>query len=100
MHPMGAPDRADRRLGEAEVAHFSLAHELGHRADSVLDRSARIDAMLIVEVDGVDAEPLERCIARLAHVLRTAVDSPECAVVGIADVAELGGDDDAITLSL
>ena len=36
------------------------AHQLGHRADRLLDRHAGIDPVLVVEVDRVDAEPPER----------------------------------------
>ena len=45
-------------------------HQLGHRADRVLDRRVGIDAVLVVEVDRLDAEPLQ---ARLAA---TAARSP------------------------
>ena len=56
---------------------------------------SRIDAMLVVEVDHVDAEPREARLARLPNVLRPAVDALERAV-RVAHVAELRRDDDAL----
>jgi len=48
--------------------------------------------VLGVQVDGVDAEALERRIARGLHVLGLAVDAEEVAL-GVAHDAELRGDD-------
>ena len=75
-------------LGEPEVAHLPGSDELGHRADGLLDRRVRVDAVLVVEVDRLDAEPRERGVARRVDVLGTAVD-PDPAAVGVALVAEL-----------
>ena len=55
----------------------------------------RIDAMLVVEVDRVDAEPLQRRVAGLAHVFRASVDAEERAIVA-ALVAELRGQHDRV----
>jgi hypothetical protein len=57
------------------VAHLPGAHEVGHRADGVLDGHGRVDAMLIVEVDVIDAEARERCVAGLADVLGIAANA-------------------------
>ena len=45
-----------RGLGQPEVADLALRDELGHRADGLLDRRVGVDAVLVVEVDVVDAE--------------------------------------------
>ena len=73
-------------------------HEVGHRADGVLDRRVRIDAVLVVQVDVVDAEAL-----RLpSQLLRTYAGVPLIVrLVGIdevADDAELGGDQHAVAM--
>ena len=60
---VGAADGLRRRLAQAEEAHLALRDELRHRADGVLDRHRRVDAMLVVEVDHVDAEALEAQVA-------------------------------------
>ena len=90
---MSSADCLRGRLGESEVAHLSLAHQIGHGADGVFDRHRAIHAMLVVEVDVVDAEPLQRRVAGGLHVLRTPVlaDEPP---VRRPHIAELGGYND------
>src|SRR6266550_6179557 len=56
--------------------------------------------MLIVEVDCVDAQSLERSFTRLADVLGATIDAALGRIVRIAHVTELGGDDNAIALSI
>ena len=84
-----------RGLGQAEVADLAGRDQLGHRADGLLDRDGLVDAVLVVEVDVVDAEPLQRGVAGGADVLRPAVDADPGAV-GAALVAELGGQLDLV----
>ena len=91
---VGAPDRRRRRLGEAEVAHLPLLHELRHRADRLLDRRLQVDPVLVVEVDRLDSETTERRLAGRANVRGAAVDAEELAVRA-ADVPELGRQHDA-----
>ena len=88
-----ATQRRGRGLRQSQIAHLAGRDQVGHRADGVLDRRRRVDAVLIVEVDGVDAEPLQRSVAGLAHVLRPAVDAERLAV-GVAHEPELRGHDD------
>src|SRR5215210_4262380 len=83
------------RFGQAKVADLSLLDELGHGADRFLDRNRAIHPMLVVEIDVVDAESLERTIARLPNILRPAVHSEKAAVLP-ALVAELGGEYDLV----
>ena len=63
MNGVRAADRLRRRLGKAEVANLPRLDELGHRADRLFDRRVRVDAMLVVEIDRVDAETLQRGVA-------------------------------------
>ncbi len=95
MHGMRSADRVGRRLGQAEEAHLALVDEPRHRADRVLDRHGRIDAMLVVEVDRVDPQPLQRRLAGLPHVVGMPADA-EALAVRAAPVAELRRDDDPI----
>src|SRR5581483_9677767 len=69
VHGMRAPDRLGRRLREAEVTHLPGGDELSHRADRLLDRRQRVDAVLVVEVDVVGAETPERPLDRRADGL-------------------------------
>ena len=48
--------------------------ELGHRADGLLDRHARVREVQVPEVDGVDAEPLQAGLGGLAGALGPRVD--------------------------
>ena len=98
MHGVRAPHRRGRRFRKAEVADLARAHQLRHGADRLLDRDALVDAVLVVKVDVRHAEPLERRIARLVHVLRPPVD-PEPGPVRAAHVAELRSEHDAVTLT-
>src|SRR5688572_14161104 len=89
MHAVSARDCGGCGLGQAEIPHLALANQLRHRADRLLDRDRGVDAMLIIEVNVIDAEPLQRGITGAAHVLRTAVDADPCAVRPPL-IAELG----------
>ena len=82
-----------RGFRHPQIAHLSRAHEIGHRTDRFLDRHVQIHAMLIVEVDDVDAQPLQRRVTTLAHVLRRAVDT-DVRPCRIAHVPEFGRKDD------
>ncbi len=52
--------------------------------------------MLVVEIDGVDAETLQAGLAGLANVFRFAVEAPLVRIFGIAHDAEFGGDHELI----
>ena len=65
--------------------------QLRHGADRVLDRHRLVDAMDVVEVDVIGAEPREALVARLHHVVRMALGAR--LAVRQADVAELGRQD-------
>ena len=92
---VGPADGGRRGLGEPEVADLAGLHELGHRADGVLDRDRLVDAVLVVEVDVVDPEPLERGVAGRADVVGGSVDADHAAVRESL-VAELGGELDLV----
>jgi hypothetical protein len=70
-----AADRLRARFRQAERAHLAGFHQALHRADRILDRHVRIDAVLVIEVDDVDAEALQARIARAQHIVGGAVDA-------------------------
>ena len=80
------------RLRQPDEPHLPRADELRHRPDRLLDRRVGIDAMALVQVDHVDAEPLEARIARPADVVGAPVEGPYGRIVG-PDDAELRRDD-------
>ncbi len=94
VHGVGAANGPLAGLGQSEEAHFPLAHEVGHRADDILDGHRGVDAMLVEQVDPVGAEAFERRVDHLANVRRPAVEAGNGALV--EREPELGGDDDAV----
>src|SRR3954447_12360399 len=95
MNLVRAPDGLRAGLGQAQIADLAGVHELLHRPDGLLYLRVRVDAVLVVEVDVVDVQALERCVAGLTHVLGVAADAQALAVLA-ADVAELGGEHDLV----
>ncbi len=73
MSRVGAADRLGRGLAEPDVQELALLDQLGHRADGLLDRHFRVHAVLVVEVDPVGAQALERSLDGAAHVLGRAI---------------------------
>jgi hypothetical protein len=67
---VGAADRGGAGLGQAEVADLALGEQFGDGADGVLDRRARVDPVLVVQVDVVGAEALEGSLDGGADVPR------------------------------
>jgi len=75
MDRMRGPDGLRARLRQAERADLAGRDERGHRADGLLDRNVGVEAMLVEQVDHIDAEPLQRCVRHRAHVFRPAVEA-------------------------
>ena len=94
----GPADGLRPGLAQAEMADLALLDQARHRAHGVLDRHVGIDAMDVVEIDHVDAEPLQARLAGDRHVVGLAVGAAALAA-RTADVAELGGDDQAVAAS-
>jgi hypothetical protein len=80
------------------VPDLALGHQLGQRAHGVLDRRVGIDPVLVVQVNVVGAEPLERALHGRADVGRAAVEMPR-ALARVRDHAELGGQHDLVALA-
>ena len=94
MHGGGPPECARSDLGEPDRARLAGVHQLGHRADAVLDRHPRIGAVQLVEVDVVHPETAQARVARGADVLRAAVHPAQRLVLRVAHDAALGREDD------
>jgi hypothetical protein len=89
---MRPADRLGTRLGEAEVLHLALLDQLLHRAGDLFDRHRGIDPVLVVEIDAVGPQPLQRRLDHFADVCRLAVK----AAAGLHVESELGCDDDLV----
>ena len=99
VHRGRALERRRRDLRQTERADLAGAHQPGHRADRLLDRHSRVDAMRIVEVDDVRFEARERGLAGALDVLGPVVEADAGAVGGAFD-PELGREHDLLAASL
>ncbi len=93
---VGSADGCGGGFGEAEVFDLACFYEVGHRAYGVFDGGLRVDAVLVVEVDVVDAEALEGCVAGGFDVLWLAADGPVGWVFFFADVGEFCCEEDLV----
>nr|GEU28411.1 hypothetical protein [Tanacetum cinerariifolium] len=73
---MGAANGRDTCFRKAEMSDFALLDQILERTGDVLNRHARIDAMLIVQVDVIGAEALEGFFNHFADVLGAAIQAP------------------------
>ena len=82
VHGVGAADRGGAGLGQPDVANLALGDQRGQGADGLLDGRFRIDPVLVVQVDVIGAQPLERTLDGDADVRRAAIEDagppPEC----------------------
>ena len=60
-----ATDRLCSSLGKAEVLDLTLVNQVLHRSRHVFDRHVRVNTMLIVQVDDIGFESLERALRGL-----------------------------------
>ena len=99
--PLGDAQRLDdlpgRPVGDADVAHVALAHQLVERAHGLLDRRGRVEAVDLVQVDVLELQPLQAGLDAVEDVAarRAARVRPRA---GVAE--DLGGDDHAVARHL
>jgi hypothetical protein len=91
VNGMRPADRVRARLGESKVPDLALLDEIPDRARHVFDRHGGVDPVLVVEIDAVGTEALERALDGRLDVLRSAVQAP-----GFQVEAELGRDSDLV----
>ncbi|VXC02812.1 hypothetical protein MICRO8M_70341 [Microbacterium sp. 8M] len=82
-----------RRLGEPEVTHLPFRDQFPNGACDVLDGHGRVHAMLVEQVERVDAQSTQRRLCDATYLLGAAVEADALAVPDVP--AELRGDDDA-----
>ena len=73
--------------------------EVRHRADGLFDRDGAVDAMLVVEIDVLDAEALQGSVAGVFDVFRPAVHAGPLPIAS-THVAEFGRQDDLLAFAL
>ena len=99
LHGMGAADRPGGSLRHPEVLHLAGLDEVLDCAGDVFDGHVRVDSVLVVEVDDLDAEPLQRAVDDVLDGLGTTGDPPTRLTFLRVDVpAELRGDHDLVAV--
>jgi hypothetical protein len=88
------------RLGHAEVSNFALVDEFLHLRERVFDWRVGIDAMLVVEIDVINAEPAQARLAGAANVIGLSIHISRRQVVEVALVTEFRRQNDFVTASL
>src|SRR5579872_3415971 len=87
-------------LRESEMAHLPLFYQLSHRANGFFDWRVGIDAVLVVEIDVVDAEAAQAGFTALAYIFGLAIDAPRHWIRRIANDSKLRSEDDLVALAL
>jgi hypothetical protein len=76
------------------VLDLALTNEIFDGSSDVFDGNLGVDTVLIVKIDGIDPQALERAFDGLPDVLGLAVQpEPAGTSVGFELIGELGGDD-------
>lgn len=88
-----ATDGLRAGLAEAEVLHLARLDQFLDGARDVLDRHVRIDAVLVEDIDLVNAQVAQAVVGDRADVVRAAVETQ--ALLGPRE-AELGGQHDLV----
>ena len=68
--------RGRRDLAQAQRPHLARSHQLGHRADAVLDRHRLVPAVQVVQVDDLGAQAPQAVFAVAADGRRACRRSP------------------------
>ena len=70
---VSAADGLGAGFGHPKVLYLALGDEVLDRAGDLLDGNVGVDAVLVEEIDDIDAEALERAFDGPANLLRAAV---------------------------
>ena len=82
-------------LGHSEVLHLACRDQVLDGSGGVFNGHIGVDAVLVVEIDDIDLQSLERAFHGTLDLFRRAIGSlGATSSVGIDIESELGGDDD------
>lgn len=97
-HLAGSSKTVGTAFAQAQVLDLALVLQLLHGLDGGFDGLAGVQSMGVVQVDLVDAQPPQRLVAGLPHVLGL-VPHGSRARLGIDKIAKLGGQEDVLALA-
>ncbi len=72
---MRSADCSRTRLGETEVQDFPLGDQMFYGTSHLFDWHFRIDTVLVVKINAVGSQPLQRFLGYLLDVLWPAIES-------------------------
>ena len=85
-----------RSFGDPDIPDLSLFNQLGHGANGFFDRYFGIDAVLVIDIDGIDAQAFQTAFNRFEHVFRCSIQN---GALRSPLHTELGGDEQAIAFA-
>src|SRR5437868_3980666 len=91
MYRVRAPDSGWRGFGEAEMSNLSELYQLSHSTNGLFDGHRGVNAVQVIEVDVVDAQPFERGITGAPDIFRRAIKNALGSGT-LGDEAELRGE--------
>src|SRR5260370_29016613 len=80
MNGMSAPDGVDADFRQADVAHVARLHQIGNGSDRFLDGNRGVETSGPIDVDDLDAEPLETVSGERFHGRGPRIDAEPTAV--------------------
>lgn len=90
---VGSADCVRADFAHAEVLDFAFFDEVGNGAGNVFGGDGGVEAVLVEEVNGFNAEIFQRLFANATDVFRAAVELPfDLFFVFVKNKAEFGGD--------
>ena len=93
---VSAPDGVGGGLGHAEVTDLPGLDQGADRSGHLLDGHVGVDAVLVVQVDGLQPEPTQRALDGLGELVRAEHPTARGPGLGVDVLGELGGDRDLV----
>ena len=89
MHGIRPAKFARGHLRQSDVTEVAGSYQLGERADGFFDGSARVNAVVVVQVDHIDLQAVEAFFHAVVHIVAISA-GPKAIGVGCRRNAELG----------
>src|SRR5437773_6038733 len=86
-------------LGQSDVPNLPFLNQFSHCSYGFLDRSIGIDAVLIIKIDVIHAEPLQTFVNRFTNVVGLAAHTARFRIVRVANDTKFRGYDNFVALA-